>query len=215
MKHLIMHELRLLLREPKFLIPFFLPILFIFAGQFAVRKMPFQDELAEHFILVIGLFISTMSVTLLADSFAGEKERNTLDLLVSFPISISNIFISKLLVAYPVPLFVSLIIQYIYGSSSGLSADWIVNNMILNISVSLLVSVIALIISLNTNSVKAANQLSMLVVLLFLITAPLYQVLVPAGEIFICLCLVLSVTTSFLLGKLAFRSFQKNMNKSF
>ena len=88
-KALFIHEWRLLIREPRFMLLLCLPsflllvVRFINADTFSVLPL----EFAKFLLLLLGAMNSTMTLPFSADAFAGERERNTLELLQLSPVS--------------------------------------------------------------------------------------------------------------------------------
>jgi ABC-type Na+ efflux pump permease subunit len=95
------HELRHIIREPQFFIPYILVPFLMLAGYglVAANHPPNHEEdayIARLLILFVGVIMSGMSLALCADSFAGEKERRTLETLFCTPVSLRAIFLGKL-----------------------------------------------------------------------------------------------------------------------
>ncbi len=171
MTKIILHELRLILREPRFLIPFLLPPLFlvimqvVFYSQYGGAGQPIEAGL----LLIVGVLLSTMSVTLTSDSFAGERERNTLELLLCLPLGVRRLFFGKLLALLPFPLLISMSSQAILWAIAG-HLPWIilVESWLYTIAVGLIVTGVSLVVSLFSKSARSAAQANVVFVLLCL-----------------------------------------------
>lgn len=160
--HIVKHELRLLFREPRFLIPFLLPPALLFFSQlFLAReagKMP--PEIAGFILLLLGVMAAPMAAPLTADSFAGERERKTLELLQMSPVSATTIFFGKFLAILPFPIVVAIASQWLFYALGGIPVDYVLKAMLGTISASLLLNGGALLISLKAKSVRSATQMS-------------------------------------------------------
>jgi ABC-type transport system involved in multi-copper enzyme maturation permease subunit len=164
------HELRLILREPRFWIPFLIPPLFLLIIQ-ALLLSRYGNQaqvLGEPMVLLtMGALVSTMAVSLTADSFAGERERNTLELLLNLPIPMAHLFWGKLLALIPAPLVFAWSAQFVIWSRAQNPGD-LGRAFIYSLAGCLFSTGIALIFSLFAGSVRSAAQSSILFVLVFL-----------------------------------------------
>ena len=173
------HELKQVLREPQFLIPYLLvPGITIGIYAFAVRGQGDLSEatasVAQMLVLVVGVLITSMTLVLCADSFAGEKERNSLEILLCCPISLRGLFLGKLMGILPIPIFLGWLGQtavfMVAGGSGGLKLS-IVNIwqlILLTPASALFLCSVAIFISLRMQTVRSAAQVSGLVVLFYL-----------------------------------------------
>lgn len=105
------HEWKLILKEPRFLLPFFITPLILVSVQgyalFIRPGSPFETLLlARSLLLMLAVLSSTLSVPLGADSFAGEKERNTFEILLCLPVPVRTLFWGKVLGIFPLPVTV-------------------------------------------------------------------------------------------------------------
>ena len=103
------HEWSLVLREPRFLVPFAVAPAFVLALQAAVLFLLPPDPaaqalLARSFLSVLSLIGASMAVPLSADAFAGEKERRTWETLLCLPLPRNSLFFGKVLGILPFPL---------------------------------------------------------------------------------------------------------------
>ena len=172
MNSIFRHEFRLILREPRFWIPFLLPPAFLVGMQvFMVMKYgELGQQLSPTFLLLIGALLSTMAVSLTADSFAGERERNTLELLFCLPLTLRQIFLGKLLAVLPMPLVLAFLAQLLLWKLAGVeSGVLLLQAWFYAASVCLVITGISLLISLYSPSVRSAAQTNVLFVFGFLI----------------------------------------------
>lgn len=111
------HEWRLILKEPRFLLPFLVtPILIIGIQAFALffrgaATPPEAVALARTLLLMLAVLAPSMAVPLGADTFAGERERNTLEILLCLPVGPLSLFWGKVLGILPLPTLVGLASQ--------------------------------------------------------------------------------------------------------
>jgi len=181
MTGILKKELTLLFREPKFWIPFLLPPFFLLILQFWLRiQSQGMSQAGDPVLLLLsGVLLSTMGISLTADSFAGERERNTLELLLSLPIPLSQIFMGKLLFALLVPTGFSLLWQLLFWLNMG-TQDFmlLIQAWVFSISFLFLTNSVSLIISLFSSSVRSAAQTSIFLFLFLLFAVqflgPLY-----------------------------------------
>lgn len=106
---IIKQEWLLLIREPRFWIPFLLPPLLLLLLQFLLFSK--QNIGAGHplflaqWMLLLGVLVAPMSASIAADSFAGEQERNSLELLLLSPIPSKTLFLAKFFSHHPIPCY--------------------------------------------------------------------------------------------------------------
>ena len=85
MLHVFKHELRLIFRDPRFWIPFIIPPVILAASQ-AIAVSRYGGEIMQgmgsYMMLLLGCLMAPMGAPLAGDSFAGERERNSLELVL-------------------------------------------------------------------------------------------------------------------------------------
>lgn len=160
--HVLKHELRLIFREPRFWIPFVIPPVILAASQgIAVSRYGGQimQGMEGYMMLLLGCLMAPMGAPLAADSFAGERERNSLELLQLSPVKPADLFWGKFLAVLPFPLVFALIGQGAYWiAHPGVSLEMGVAAMLGAASASLLVNAFSLLLSLKAKTVRAATQ---------------------------------------------------------
>lgn len=161
--HVLKHELRLIFREPRFWIPFVIPPVILAASQgIAVSRYGGQvmQGMEGYMMLLLGCLMAPMGAPLAADSFAGERERNSLELLQLSPVKPAHLFWGKLLAVLPFPLMFSLICQLVYwGAHSDVVSGGVAVAAILgSVSACLLVNAFSLLLSLKAKTVRSATQ---------------------------------------------------------
>ncbi|NJK80130.1 MAG: ABC transporter permease [Chloroflexaceae bacterium] len=162
---------------PVLVLALLLPMLLAAAAGFVVNFV--DNELATLLvpftILLVGFIPASFSIVTALESFVGERERNTLESLMSMPLSDRELYISKLLSSLFTPIaasytsmiiFIVLIfIQYPVLYIAGVSLDRLV---LLVLMVSLLAVCMvsgAVIISSHTSSIRAANLMASFILL--------------------------------------------------
>lgn len=202
MLHVFKHELRLIFRDPRFWIPFIVPPVILAASQaIAVSRYGGQimDGMEGYMMLLLGCLMAPMGAPLAADSFAGERERNSLELLQLSPISPARLFWGKLLAVLPFPVAFALLAELAYWfAHPEISMVVAVASVLGSLSAVLLTTSFSLLLSLRVKTVRAATHLSLLFIvpLLFLVQAGheafLSGLLVPAATLAISVLLSIS-----------------------
>lgn len=161
--HVLKHELRLVFREPRFWIPFVIPPVLLAVSQgIAVSRYGGQimQDMDGYMMLLLGCLMAPMGAPLAADSFAGERERNSLELLQLSPVKPAHLFWGKFLAVLPFPLMFSLICQLVYwgAHSDVVNGEVAVAAILGSMSACLLVNAFSLLLSLKAKTVRAATQ---------------------------------------------------------
>ncbi len=130
----------------------------------AERLIPFS-------ILIIGFFPITISLVVALESFVGEKERGTIEPLLSAPLENSQLYFGKLLIGVLTPLtasYISIALYLVMVSQQRLHMPGIMTIVLLLLLTTahavLMVSA-AIVISVQSTSVKAANLLASFIVI--------------------------------------------------
>ena len=165
MLHVFRHELRLIFRDPRFWIPFIIPPVILAASQaIAVSRYGAAvfDGMEGYMMLLLGCLMAPMGAPLAADTFAGERERNSLELLQLSPIAPTKLFWGKLLAIVPFPVTFALLAQLCYWfSHPAIPATAAVASIFGALSAVLLITAFSLMISLRVKTVRAATQLTL------------------------------------------------------
>ena len=183
MLHVFKHEIRLIFRDPKFWIPFIIPPVILAASQ-AIAVSRYGGQIMEgmegYMMLLLGCLMAPMGSPLAGDSFAGERERNSLELLQLSPIAPAKLFWGKLLAILPFPVVFALLAQLGYWiSHPEISTMSAAASVLGALSAVLLTTSFALIVSLRVKTVRAATHIT-----LFLIV-PLLLMVQLGHEIFL------------------------------
>ncbi len=165
------HELRLIGREPRFLILFLSTSLFLVGAQAFLLSDHLQGDvqgawfLAQPILFLLAVMAPGLCVPLAADSFAGERERNTLDLLLCAPVRPQSVFWGKVLGLLPFPIAFGWFGQGLllgllswHGVSLTQHAAELGLALAVTPCMALLIASVAASISLRSETVRAATQ---------------------------------------------------------
>jgi len=213
MLHVFRHEIRLIFREPRFWIPFIIPPVILAASQgIAVSRYGGQimEGMEGYMMLLLGCIMAPMGAPLAADSFAGERERGSLELLQLSPISPARLFWGKLLAILPFPISFSLLAQLFYWFAHPVVPMAVVVASILGaVSAVLVTSAFSLVLSLRVKTVRATTQLSLFVVVPLLLLVQLGHDVFLSGLLVPVAVLMVSIALS---AFVAFWSSRKFLN---
>lgn len=177
MFHVFKHELRLIFRDPRFWIPFIIPPVILAASQgIAVSRYGGQimQGMEGYMMLLLGCLMAPMGSPLAGDTFAGERERNSLELLQLAPIAPAKLFWGKLLAILPFPVVFAILAQLGYWAShSEISTQVAVASVLGALSVVLLTTSFALIVSLRVRTVRAATHITLFLIVPLLLLVQL------------------------------------------
>jgi uncharacterized membrane protein SpoIIM required for sporulation len=178
---IVAREVRDQMRDWRIMIPIaFLtavfPFIIGFVSSQVVRFIQSYDAdiIAEHlipfFLLVVGFFPITISLVIAAESFVGEKERRSIEPLLSSPLEDWQMYLGKLVAVVFPPLFGSFVGMTVYLASSflqfGFITNWDLIILVICITIAqafLMVSA-AVVISTQATTVRAANLLASFIV---------------------------------------------------
>ncbi|HEX6606219.1 MAG TPA: ABC transporter permease subunit [Chloroflexia bacterium] len=153
--------------------PLLLVIMSAQGHDFLIRRVSPDafTNLVPFALMLVGFFPVSFSLMIALESFAGEKERNTLEALLSTPLSDRTLYLGKLLAALIPPLAASYLSMSLYLGGvmlvTGYRPDWSLIGAIvlLDLAQALVMVGSALIISSHTTSVRAANLLAAFIIL--------------------------------------------------
>jgi len=140
-----------------------------FVGQYGGTLL--VDRLVPFSVLIIGFFPITVSLVVALESFVGEKERGTIEPLLSTPLKDWHMYVGKLLIGVLTPLSASMtaIVFYLVIVSRQKIAmpefSVLVQLFALTIAHAVLMVSAAIVISVQSTSVKAANLLASFIVI--------------------------------------------------
>ncbi|MSQ15275.1 MAG: hypothetical protein EXR50_05375 [Dehalococcoidia bacterium] len=121
--------------------------------------------------MMSAFFPTSFSLVIALESFVGEKERNTIETLLTTPLSNGQLFIGKFLAVMTLPVLLSSVALFIYL----LGIWWLLNitvplsfiilTMMLTFSEVLIMVAGAVIVSSQTATIKAANLLASFIII--------------------------------------------------
>ncbi|OWV14607.1 ABC transporter permease [Fibrobacter sp. UWB5] len=200
MFHVFKHELRLIFRDPRFWIPFVIPPVILAASQgIAVSRYGGQimEGMQGYMMLLLGCLMAPMGSPLAGDTFAGERERNSLELLQLAPIAPAKLFWGKLLAILPFPVVFALLAQFGYWvSHPEISTMSAVASVLGALSAVLLTTSFSLVVSLRVKTVRAATHLTLFLIVPLLLLVQLGHEAFLSGLFVPVVTLVVSVLLS-------------------
>ena len=129
------------------------------------------ERLVPFSILIIGFFPITISLVVALESFVGEKERGTIEPLLSAPLENTHLYFGKLLIGILTPLiasYTSIVLYLLLVSHQGLRMPGFATLVLLftlaTAHAVLMVSA-AIVISVQSTTVRAANLLASFIVI--------------------------------------------------
>ena len=209
--HVFKHEIRLIFRDPRFWIPFIIPPVILAASQgIAVSRYGGQimEGMEGYMMLLLGCLMAPMGSPLAGDSFAGERERNSLELLQLAPIAPAKLFWGKLLAILPFPVVFAILAQLGYWAShSEISTQVAVASVLGALSAVLLTTSFALIVSLRVRTVRAATHITLFLIVPLLLMVQLGHEAFLSGLLVPLATLAVSVVLTILATIMSMRKF--------
>ncbi len=163
---------------PILILTFFFPALLISGTNVAIRFIGDPEvipRLIPFVMLLIGFIPASFSLITALESFVGERERNSLEALLSMPISDGQLYLAKLISSLMTPLLSAFMSVSVFGILlrwrfpdlfiQGLNLEIIAIVLLLTAAKALLMVSGAVIISSHTSSIRAANLLASFVLL--------------------------------------------------
>jgi uncharacterized membrane protein SpoIIM required for sporulation len=175
-------EIRDQLRDWRILTPIiiltlFFPLLMNFTAQQAVDFVArygapiIGDRLIPFLLMVVGFFPISISLVIALESFAGERERLSLEPLLATPLSDRELYLGKMLASVTPPLAAAYLGILVYLVGLYLRLDWKPEPVLLfqilaltTVQAFVMVSG-AVVISSQTTSVRAANLLASFIII--------------------------------------------------
>jgi uncharacterized membrane protein SpoIIM required for sporulation/ABC-type transport system involved in multi-copper enzyme maturation permease subunit len=164
---------------PVIVLTLFFPLLMNFTADQAIRFVArfgapiIGERLIPFLLMVVGFFPISVSLVIALESFVGEKERHSLEPLLSSPITDTELYIGKTLAAMIPPLFAAYLGITVYLTGLALTIHWYPTPTLL-LQILALTTVQALVmvggavvISSQTTSVRAANLLASFIIIPF------------------------------------------------
>jgi len=170
-----MRDWRILL--PMIILTFFFPYLMNVAASTTLNYVNrfganiIAERLLPFLILVVGYFPVTVSLVVALEAFVGEKERGTIEPLLTSPLADEQLYLGKLMAGTMVPLVVSFIGIALYmGGLWWQGIPWpawgfIAQTLALTAVQTLLMVSAAIVVSTQSTTVRAANLLASFIVI--------------------------------------------------
>jgi len=130
-----------------------------------------MERMLPFLMLVVGFFPSSFSLVIALETFMGEKERRSLEPLLSTPLTDVQLYVGKLLAATVPPVVASYLGMLFYVVLMGLSMEWwpplslLFLGFMLSTAEALVMVAGAVVISSQSTSVRAANLLASFVII--------------------------------------------------
>lgn len=131
------------------------------------------ERLVPFLLMVVGFFPISISLVIALESFAGERERLSLEPLLATPLTDSQLYLGKTLASLVLPLSASYlgIAVYLIGLAVRIgwypSASLLAQVLLLTTAQAVVMVSGAVVVSLQTTSVRAANLLASFIIIPF------------------------------------------------
>jgi len=128
------------------------------------------ERLIPFLLMVVGFFPVTFSLIIGLETFVGEKERRSIEPLLSMPITDLELYLGKMLSATALPLFGSLLGITVYLTGLVLSIGYLpppqllLQIVLLTASMAVMMVAGAVVVSSQTTSVRSANLLASFII---------------------------------------------------
>jgi uncharacterized membrane protein SpoIIM required for sporulation/ABC-type transport system involved in multi-copper enzyme maturation permease subunit len=128
------------------------------------------ERLIPFLLMIVGFFPISFSLVIALETFVGEKERRSIEPLLSMPITDLELYLGKMISATALPLIGSLLGICVYLGGLYWSIGWVpplklfIQIFLLNIIAALVMVSGAVVISSQTTSVRAANLLASFII---------------------------------------------------
>jgi uncharacterized membrane protein SpoIIM required for sporulation/ABC-type transport system involved in multi-copper enzyme maturation permease subunit len=181
---LVKREMRDQLRDWRVVIPMailtlFFPILMNFAARVVINYVNqyggqvIAEAVFPFLLMIVGFFPTSVGLVIALESFVGEKERYSLEPLLATPLTDIELFLGKVLASVLTPLAAAGFGITAYLAGMFFLAGWfpplelLFQIVILTVAHAVCMVSAAVVISAQTNSVRAANLLASFVIVPF------------------------------------------------
>ncbi len=161
---------------PIFILTLFFPALmnftagrlFAFVGQYGAEIV--AERVVPFLLLVVGFFPMSFSLVIALETFVGEKERKSLEPLLTTPLTDVQLYVGKVLAAVVPPLAASYVGITVYLVGLWLSLSWrppatlLVQTFLITTIQGIVMVAGAVVISSQTTSVRASNLLASFII---------------------------------------------------
>jgi uncharacterized membrane protein SpoIIM required for sporulation/ABC-type Na+ efflux pump permease subunit len=128
------------------------------------------NQLIPFLLLVVGFFPMSFSLIIALETFVGEKERKSMEPLLSTPLSNGQLYAGKMLAALVPPLSASYLGMAVYMVGLAISVDWrpefqlVAQTILLTTIQGIIMVAGAVVVSSQATSVRAANLLASFII---------------------------------------------------
>jgi uncharacterized membrane protein SpoIIM required for sporulation/ABC-type transport system involved in multi-copper enzyme maturation permease subunit len=178
---LVRRELRDQLRDWRVVIPLailtlFFPVLMNYAAHLVINYVNqyggqvVAEAIFPFLLMIVGFFPTSVSLVIALESFVGEKERYSLEPLLATPLTDTELFLGKVLASVLTPLLAAGVGITAYLAGMYFLAGWfpplqlLAEILVLTVVHAGCMVSAAVVISAQTNSVRAANLLASFVI---------------------------------------------------
>ena len=129
------------------------------------------ERLLPFFLLVVGFFPITVSLVIALESFVGEKERGSIEPLLTSPLEDWQLYIGKLVAVMVPPLFGSYLGIGVYLLSAYIKWDWTapLDLLVLIFTLTMVQAFVmvsgAVVVSTQTTTIRSANLLASFIII--------------------------------------------------
>jgi uncharacterized membrane protein SpoIIM required for sporulation len=129
------------------------------------------ESVFPFLLLIVGFFPTSVSLVIALESFVGEKERNTIEPLLATPLTDTELFVGKLSASVLTPLLSAMLGIAAYLTGMVIFVGWfpapglLFQVLLLTGAHALMMVAAAVVISAQTNSVRAANLLASFIII--------------------------------------------------
>ncbi|MCC6187893.1 MAG: stage II sporulation protein M [Anaerolineales bacterium] len=129
------------------------------------------ERLIPFLLMVVGFFPISVSLVIALESFVGEKERHSLEPLLSSPLTDAELYVGKMLAAMLPPLAGAYLGIAVYLAGLAITIQWLPTpGLLLQILILTTIQAVvmvsgAVVISAQTTSVRAANLLASFIII--------------------------------------------------
>jgi uncharacterized membrane protein SpoIIM required for sporulation/ABC-type transport system involved in multi-copper enzyme maturation permease subunit len=130
-----------------------------------------MGRLVPFSLMIVGFFPISFSLVIALESFVGERERRSIEPLLSMPVSDGELYVGKLLSSMMLPLLASYLGIGIYFTGLILASEYVISAepliliLVLTTMEALVMVAGAVVLSSQTTSVRAANLLASFVII--------------------------------------------------
>lgn len=180
--HIAARDLRDQARDWRIITPIFgLTLVFPLLANFTARRMVefmnrygaelLTERLFPFLMLAVGFFPLSISLVVALESFAGERERGTIEPLLATPLDDAQLYLGKLLAVLVLPLSASWVGLGAYLLTLGLRLGWwpplplLGTLVLLNLVQAVVMVCGAVLVSAQATSVRSANLLASVIIL--------------------------------------------------